>query len=186
MRFALFFLAEYAHLVTSSAFMVLLFFGGYSLQFLPFVPEIPLLSSDAAGGLMGVLAVLLKIGIFLFKVTLVVCFMMVVRWTIPRLRFDQIMTSAWNVVIPLALAQVVVVSVMIYLGYTQTIPMLLANVGLMVLLLVFIPFLPKSTANKRLPMYGSRFAPMPGEKVFTQSREAVALEDRPVQGIKPV
>jgi NADH-quinone oxidoreductase subunit H len=186
MRFALFFLAEYAHLVTSSAFMVLLFFGGYSLKFLPFVPEIPLLSSDAAGGAMGILAVLLKVGIFLFKVTLVVCFMMVVRWTIPRLRFDQIMTSAWNVVIPLALAHVVMVSVMIYLGYTGTLPMLAANVGLMGLLLIAIPFLPKSTANKKLPMYGSRFAPMPGERVFTQSREKIALEDRPVQGSMPV
>ncbi len=182
MRFALFFLAEYAHLVTSSAFMVLLFFGGYSMKFLPFVPEIPLLSSEPAG----LLGVLLKVGVFLFKVTLVVCFMMVVRWTIPRLRFDQIMTSAWNVVIPLALAHVVVVSIMIYLGYTATLPMLAANVALIGLLLAVVPFLPKSTANKRLPMYGSRFAPMPGERVFTQSREKVALEDRPVQGSMPV
>lgn len=179
MRFALFFLAEYAHLVTSSAFWVLLFFGGY--QLLPFVHD-PMTSTAATG----VLAMLIKFGVYLFKVVLVVCFMMLIRWTIPRLRYDQIMQNAWNVVIPLALVQVVVISVMIHFGYTQTLPMLAANVGVVALLLLVFPFIPKGSANRRIPMYGSRFNPMSGERVLTQSREAAALEDRPVEGARPV
>lgn len=178
MRFALFFLAEYAHLVTSSAFFVLLFFGGY--QLLPFVDD-PLTTT----GDTGLLAMLAKVGIYLGKVVLVVCFMMLIRWTIPRLRYDQIMQSAWNVVIPLALTHVVVVSVMIYMGWTGTISMLLANLGVIVLLIAVFPFIPKGTANSRIPMYGSRFNPMPGEVVRTQSSEAIALEDRPVQSTRP-
>lgn len=179
MRFALFFLAEYAHLVTSSAFWVLLFFGGY--QLLPFVDD-PMTSTAATG----VLAMLIKFGVYMFKVVLVVCFMMLIRWTIPRLRYDQIMQSAWNVVIPLALVHVVVISVMIHFGWTNTIPMLFANVGIVMLLLAVFPFIPKGSANRRIPMYGSRFNPMPGERVLTQSQEAAALEDRPVEGIRPV
>lgn len=176
MRFALFFLAEYAHLLTSSAFLVLLFFGGYHL---PFVGA---LSPDATG----FLAVLAKFAVFMGKAVGVVCFMIVIRWTIPRLRYDQIMMNAWNVVIPLGLALVVAVSVLVYLDMTGLVPMLLANLAVLVLLLAAMPFLPKSTANRRLPLYGSRFSPMPGEVVRTQSSERVAHEDRPVQGSMPV
>jgi NADH-quinone oxidoreductase subunit H len=176
MRFALFFLAEYAHLLTSSAFLVLIFFGGYHL---PFVGP---LSPDATG----LLAVLAKAGVFLGKSIGVVLFMIVIRWTIPRLRYDQIMTSAWNVVIPLGLALVVAVSIMVYLGYTSVLPMLGANLAVLLLLLAAMPFLPRSTANRKLPLYGSRFSPMPGEVVRTQSGERTALEDRPVQGTLPV
>lgn len=175
MRFALFFLAEYAHLVTSSAFLVLLFFGGYHL------PLIPGLSPDDVG----IFAVIFKMVVYLTKVILVVCFMMVVRWTIPRLRYDQVMAMAWQFVIPVSLAQVVAVSVMVYLGRTSTLEMGIVSLGLFVLTWLAAPLIPKTTSNNKLPLYGSRFSPMPGERVRTQSQEAMAHEDRPVQGSLP-
>jgi NADH-quinone oxidoreductase subunit H len=175
MRFALYFLAEYAHLVTSSAFFVLLFMGGY--QLLPFVSD-PLTSPDAVG--FG--AVLVKFAVYFGKVVTMVSFMILVRWTIPRLRYDQVMMMAWQLVIPLALVHVIVVSVMVYLGLTGLVPMLLANVAVVVGLMVVAPLIPKSTSNRRLPMYGSRFSPMPGERVASAPTDAAALEDRPVQG----
>lgn len=178
MRFALFFLAEYAHLVTSSALFVLLFFGGYSLNFLPFVPEIPLLSPDT----MTLWAVLAKFLVFFTKVVLLISFSMVIRWTIPRLRFDQIMMMAWQQVIPLSLALVVMNSVMIYFGMTGYLPMFVGNVGLMVLLIGVQPMIPKPTSNNKLALFGSRFSPMPGEVVHTRSREAMALADHPLDG----
>jgi NADH-quinone oxidoreductase subunit H len=175
MRFALFFLAEYAHLVTSSAFLVLLFFGGYSHRFLPFVPDLHLLSPEATG-FAGVLA---KFAVYFTKVVLVVIFMMFVRWTIPRLRFDQIMMMAWQFVIPVGLLVVVAVSVMIYLGRTSLVEMLLLNAGLIGLVYLAAPLIPKSTSNRRIPIYGSRFSPVAGETVHTQSREALAHADHP-------
>jgi NADH-quinone oxidoreductase subunit H len=175
MRFALFFLAEYAHLVTSSAFFVLLFMGGYHL--LPFVHD-PLTSPDAVG--FG--AVLAKLAVYLGKVVLLICFIMLVRWTIPRLRFDQIMMMAWQLVIPVSLVLVVTVSVLVYFGATGLFPMLLANVGVVVLLLIAAPLIPKATSNRRVPLYGSRFSPMPGERVSTSPTEPLALEDKPVHG----
>ncbi|MFO0831368.1 MAG: complex I subunit 1 family protein [Phycisphaerales bacterium] len=172
MRFALFFLAEYAHLITSSSFFVLVFLGGY--QLLPFVND-PLTSPEATS----IFAVLAKIGVYLGKVVGVVVFSMVIRWTIPRLRYDQIMMTGWNLVIPLALVQVVVVSFMIFMGWTGILPMLAANVGLMVLTLIVIPVIPRSQANRRLPLYGSRFSPVEGEVVRTAPSNPVALADSP-------
>ncbi len=171
MRFALFFLAEYSHMVTSSAFFALLFLGGY--QLLPFVGD-PVTSPDAVGGLW---MAGLKFLVFFGKVVLLIAFMMLIRWTIPRLRYDQIMMMAWQLVIPVALALVVVVSVMVYLGYTSTPAMLLANVGVMAVVLLMAPLFSKDTSNRKLPMYGSRFSPMPGERVRTAPSEPAALQD---------
>ncbi len=172
MRFALFFLAEYAHLTTSVAFFTLLFLGGYHL---PFIPG---LSPEDVG--LG--AMLFKIAVYLFKVVFIVCFSMVIRWTLPRLRYDQVMMVAWQSVIPLALTVVVVNSVMVYFNLTGWPAMLAANAGIVVVMLAVHPLLPSYSSNRKLPLYGSRFNPMPGERVITAPTHATALEDRPVQG----
>ena len=175
MRYALFPLAEYSHMTTSAAFFTLLSLGGYHLPFLPGVqPEHTAL-----------VAALLKFAIFFSKTVLVVCFMMVVRWTIPRLRFDQVMMVGWQSVIPIALLSVVITSIMVYLGKTDVISMLLAN-GLMgAITLLAMPLMPKYTANRRIPLYGSRFNPMPDEVVITQPTSRLAIEDRPMHGTVP-
>ncbi|HYF14238.1 MAG TPA: complex I subunit 1 family protein [Phycisphaerales bacterium] len=175
MRFALFFLAEYAHLITSSAFFALLFLGGYHL------PGVGLLSPESVG----VGAVLAKFGVYAGKVTLLVFLSMLIRWTIPRLRYDQIMMGGWQLLIPLALADVVMVCVMIYFNLTGLVPMLIANAALAAAGVVAVGFMPANAANRRVPLYGSRFCPMPGEPVRTQSSEPLAHEDRPVQGSMP-
>lgn len=175
MRFALFFLAEYSHLVTSSAFLVLLFFGGYHL---PFVS----LTDPASTSLWAVLA---KIGVYATKIVLVVTLIIVIRWTIPRLRYDQVMQMAWQGVIPLALTHIVVVGIMIYLGLNQLVPMLIANVAVAAAFFAAAPLFISATANRKVPLYGSRFSPMPGERVSTRPTDANAIEDRPVQGSLP-
>jgi NADH-quinone oxidoreductase subunit H len=172
MRFALFFMAEYSHLITGSAFFALLFLGGYHL------PGIHLLSPEATT----FLAVLAKFAVYFGKVVLLVCFAMVVRWTLPRMRFDQVMMMAWQAVIPLSLAVVVATSFMVYLNLRGLLPMLLVNAALAAALLAIYPMLPKYNPNRRIPLYGSRFNPVPGEVVSTRPTEAMALEDRPVQG----
>ncbi len=195
MRFALFFLAEYMHMFTSSAFWVLLFFGGYHLPFLE-------LTDPASTSLLAVLA---KFGVYFAKVVLVIAFMMVIRWTLPRLRYDQVMMLGWQTLIPMALTLVVSSSVMVYLGFTPAemaermrgstlvgIPLatfpfmpMLAVSGL-VLVGVYLgqTLLPSSTANRKVPMYGSRFAPVPGTRVVTAPTNPMAVEDRPVQGTR--
>jgi len=107
LKFALFFLGEYTHVVTVSFLTAILFLGGWHL---PFVAE-------AASAYPGVMFV--KIGVLMLKVFLVIVFIMLLRWTIPRFRFDQLMGLAWKVMIPLSMANVVVVMTVKQFGINQ-------------------------------------------------------------------
>ena len=167
MRFALFFLAEYSHLFTSAAFFSLLFLGGYTL---PFVG----LTDPASTTFVAVIA---KILVFMTKVVLVVFFGMVVRWSIPRLRYDQVMMMAWQGLIPISLVIVVVNSFLVYANLTTFIPLLAGNIAVALLVLPFAPLLQQSTVNRRIPLYGSRFSPMPGETVQTGPTHPMARAD---------
>ncbi len=178
MRFALFFLAEYAHMITSSAFFALIFLGGY--QLIPFVGD-PLTSPEATS----IFAVLAKFGVFFGKVVLLVCFMMVIRWTLPRLRYDQVMMMAWQAIIPLSMIVLVMTAVMVYLDLRGVGPMLAANAVLGVVCLLILPLIKPTKTNTRIEIYGSRFSPTPGERVVTQPTNVVALDDRPVEGTSP-
>ena len=97
LKFAMFFLGEYTHVITSSFLTVILFLGGW--QF----PWIATAESAYAG------AALVKLLVLVSKVGLVIALIMVIRWTIPRFRFDQLMGLAWKVLIPLSLANAVAV-----------------------------------------------------------------------------
>jgi len=92
MKFGLFFLAEYANVITSSAVTVTLFFGGWHL---PFAEQ---------WGLSPLMLCLVQILTFLTKVILLVVFFIIVRWTIPRFRYDQLMRIGWKVMLPMAIA----------------------------------------------------------------------------------
>ena len=183
MRFALFFLAEYSHMITSSAFFALLFLGGWSLNPLGVGPHM----EPVAGSFLLVLA---KFGVYFTKVILLVCFMMVIRWTLPRMRYDQIMMLGWHALIPLGLTLIIVMSFMRQWGLTEWWMLLAANAGLIAVAMALQPMLQRTlgnpTENRKIPLYGSRFSPVPGTVVNTAPTDPTALEDRPVQGTAPV
>ncbi len=106
-RFVMFFLGEYVHVVTVSFLLSILFFGGWNFPWIA-TPE-----SSYAG------AWLVKIGVLLAKVATVIVFVMLIRWTIPRFRFDQLMGLAWKVLIPLSLANVVIVMTVLQFGWNH-------------------------------------------------------------------
>jgi NADH-quinone oxidoreductase subunit H len=99
MKFALFFLGEYTHMITTSFLIVILFFGGWQLPWIATPAE-----SGAGAAVVKLLVLAVKMGLF-------ICFYMIVRWTLPRFRFDQLMGLAWKVLMPLALVNVVCVLV---------------------------------------------------------------------------
>jgi len=107
MKFALFFLAEYTHVITISFLTAILFFGGWHF------PGI------AEPGSTGLLATGLKLGVLLGKVFAVIIVIMLIRWTIPRFRFDQLMGLAWKVLIPLSTANVVAVMTVLQFGWSK-------------------------------------------------------------------
>jgi NADH-quinone oxidoreductase subunit H len=93
MKFALFQLGEYANLLASCALSVTLFFGGWSL---------PIPGFDEPAGDNWIFG-LLHIGVFLAKTIGLAFMFMWVRWTLPRFRYDQLMRLCWNVMVPLAI-----------------------------------------------------------------------------------
>jgi NADH-quinone oxidoreductase subunit H len=99
MKFGMFFLGEYLHVITVSFLTVILFFGGWSLPF-------GLLSQQHTGLIAWIFA-FLKLIVIVTKVALMILFMMWVRWTLPRFRYDQLMDLAWKSLIPLAIVNLV-------------------------------------------------------------------------------
>jgi len=95
MKFALFFLGEYAAMIVGSALIVTLFFGGWSVGF----------GLDAAISEM-TFGGLIHLGAFLAKVIGFVIFFIWVRWTVPRFRYDQLMKLGWVVFFELALVNI--------------------------------------------------------------------------------
>jgi NADH-quinone oxidoreductase subunit H len=104
MKFALFFLGEYAAMTAASAMLVTLFLGGWSLPFAG-------LDQPANTKLMG----LVHIGIFIVKMLVVEFGIIWVRWMWPRFRYDQLMDLGWRKFIPLALANIVVTAGLIWI-----------------------------------------------------------------------
>ena len=100
MKFSMFFIAEYANMVTASALMATLFFGGW---------DIPFTSWDNAAPHTG-LKTLLTTLLFFGKILFFVFFYMWIRWTLPRFRYDQLMSLGWKVLLPTALVYIMVIA----------------------------------------------------------------------------
>ena len=102
-KFALFFMGEYANMILASAIMVTLFFGGWTLPWFGL--------DQPATTLLGGVA---HIGIFLGKVFMFLLLFIWVRWMRPRFRYDQLMNLGWRRFIPIALANIVVTAVWLW------------------------------------------------------------------------
>jgi len=104
MKFALFFLAEYSNMVASCGMMVTLFFGGWSLPFWG-------LDHPANSLVAGIAQIL----IFLVKVCALMSLFIWVRWMFPRFRYDQLMDLGWRRFIPLALINILITAVILWM-----------------------------------------------------------------------
>ena len=104
MKFSMFFIAEYANMVTISAMVTTLFFGGWDIPFTHWDEQAGWLQFVATGGF------------FFLKLLFWLFFFMWIRWTLPRFRYDQLMSLGWKVLLPVSLAYVMVVAVVAWLG----------------------------------------------------------------------
>jgi NADH-quinone oxidoreductase subunit H len=137
MKFSLFFIAEYANMVTASALMATLFFGGW---------DIPFTLWDNVAPHTG-LKTLLTLGFFGAKVLFFVFVYMWIRWTLPRFRYDQLMSLGWKFLLPLALGYIVAIATTIVtldaLGFARgSVPfhlgLILLNLAAVVILFVLL------------------------------------------------
>jgi NADH-quinone oxidoreductase subunit H len=119
MKFAMFFMGEYAAMVVGSALIVTLFFGGWSLGFGLDAGIAKLAIGDfQIGGF-------IHLGIFLAKVIAFILFFILVRWTVPRFRYDQLMRLGWVIFFEAALINVFLAALVIASGSNKFTPAIL-------------------------------------------------------------
>ena len=97
-KFALFFMAEYINMIVASGVMVTVFFGGWTLPFVD-VSQVPLLG----------------VGVFIVKVILVLFLFLWVRSSVPRVRYDQLLSFNWKFLLPLSLVYLAITAVVVAL-----------------------------------------------------------------------
>ncbi len=115
MRFALFFLAEYAGMVTTSCVAVALFFGGWHLPGVDWLYA-KITGAFVAGAVTDSLVLnIIRTAVFFGKAVVILFIFMWVRWSLPRFRFDQLMQIAWGGMIPLSIALVAGSAICVYL-----------------------------------------------------------------------
>lgn len=99
-KYGLFYIASYLNLLVSSLFVTVLYLGGWNLSILPllFIPDI--FGIDKIGGvfgmIIGILITLVKAYLFLF-------ISITTRWTLPRMRMDQLLNLGWKFLLPISL-----------------------------------------------------------------------------------
>jgi NADH-quinone oxidoreductase subunit H len=103
MKFSLFFIAEYANMMTASAMISTLFFGGW---------DIPFMRADNLGPV-SIWLVLLSILVFALKCSFFLFFFIWIRWTLPRFRYDQLMSLGWKIFLPVSLAYIVIIAAIV-------------------------------------------------------------------------
>ena len=101
LRFSSFYLSEYIALITSSALLSTLFFGGWHM---PWIETIPMPDW---------LLQLLQVGTFCAKTIFFLVFYIWVRWTLPRFKFNQLMDIGWKVLLPLAILNIFITGIIL-------------------------------------------------------------------------
>lgn len=103
-KFGMFFLSEYINLFVASFFIVTLFFGGYLVPFQPLlISTFPSLDGSLLLGVLQIGSVVMKAAFFAYL-------FIWVRWTLPRFKYNQLMTLGWKYLLPIALVNAVVIA----------------------------------------------------------------------------
>jgi NADH-quinone oxidoreductase subunit H len=109
MKFATYFMAEYMNMASISGLMTCLYFGGWKL---PWISDATLLSLVGSQNILAAI----QFATFIGKVSVFMLIFVWVRWTVPRFRYDQLMTLAWKNLIPIGLINLLVTAVIMYFG----------------------------------------------------------------------
>ena len=133
MKFSMFYIAEYSNMVTASALMATLFFGGW---------DIPFTSWDQTGE-PSVLKTIATLAAFGLKTSFFLFTYIWIRWTLPRFRYDQLMALGWKVLLPMSLAYLALVAILIWylhqqLGWTYGTPFALVMGGVNLVLVAML------------------------------------------------
>jgi NADH-quinone oxidoreductase subunit H len=129
MKLVLFLTAEFIHMITASFLIVILFLGGWHFW-----------GITGSGGEIGWGTAILRVLVLAVKILLVILFFMLVRWSWPRFRFDQLMAFAWKVMLPLGMLNLLAMAAIVEiertyaneLGWLAKLLLILASWGVLV------------------------------------------------------
>ena len=112
LKFGMFFMAEFVEMVTIGAIMTILFFGAWHIPFLTTATLLSWFDFLSTTG-SNLVVMLIHVGVFFAKVVFFIYLQMIIRWTLPRFRYDQIMKLGWKILLPLSLANIFVTGLVI-------------------------------------------------------------------------
>ncbi|MFW2330734.1 MAG: complex I subunit 1/NuoH family protein [Nitrospinota bacterium] len=116
-KFIMFWTAEFIEMVTISGLSVVLFLGGHHI---PFVTVDQLVELFGGGDLGNIIAMIIGVKVFLLKLSALIYIQMIIRWTLPRFRYDQVMKLGWKMILPCSLAWILITGVLLLIGVMPT------------------------------------------------------------------
>ena len=175
MRFALFFLAEYAGMITTSAVCVALFFGGWHIPWIDLAWPATWGDTRSADPSVttSLLICIVRAIVFFTKTLLIIGVFMWVRWSLPRFRFDQIMNLAWRALIPISLFMLLATAVTVWalgpegrfdlrINGKMALVLIIVNVVVLAVTMVASTLIPAAPdTNRKIRVPGSRFEKTP-------------------------
>lgn len=108
MKFGLYMMGEWIEVVVISALLTAMFLGGWSLPWVSESGMISALTPSFGENMANLIAMVLAVHVFLIKVVILIWFQMLIRWSMPRFRYDQVMDLGWKILLPLSLANIVI------------------------------------------------------------------------------
>jgi len=120
MKFGMFFMGEFVEVVSLAAIMSVLFFGGWDVPYLyrdGFELTFPFVAGSYSVPLVHWLVVAIQFVFFLLKVIVVIWFQLMVRWSLPRFRYDQLMSLCWKGLLPISLLNILFAGAFILSGW---------------------------------------------------------------------
>jgi NADH-quinone oxidoreductase subunit H len=113
MRFGLFFMSEFIEVIVIAALMTTIFLGGWSIPYLSGATIIAAAEPFFGTGFATGLCLLLHVATFLLKVVVMIWLQMMLRWTLPRFRYDHVMDLCWKILLPLSIANIFVTGIVL-------------------------------------------------------------------------
>lgn len=115
MRFGLFYMSEFIEVVVIAALVTALFLGGWTVPYLDQATIIGSVGGVLGEGLATLLCMVLHVVMFLLKVVVVIWLQMLIRWSLPSFRYDQVMDLCWKIILPLSVANIFVTALVMLL-----------------------------------------------------------------------
>jgi NADH-quinone oxidoreductase subunit H len=115
MRFGLFFMSEFIEVVVIAGLITALFLGGWSIPYLSTETIVGTIAPVFNEGFANGLCILLHFATFMLKVVVMIWVQMLLRWTLPRFRYDQVMDLCWKIILPLSIVNIFVTGFVILL-----------------------------------------------------------------------